>query len=127
MKIGRVLLMKEVDNLTIPDEFVVEMTGNDDNSTLVYIEYYKDKSEKHFKSVVEETKKDILSMKKDAEIETTYNDNVGAITIKQSGSRSELLLALFQEILLQLNFYYDNERIKEFFDYVKVYEFWEEK
>ncbi|MGC8685912.1 MAG: hypothetical protein ACP5T7_09560, partial [bacterium] len=61
------------------------------------------------------------------EINITYKDGIGIITIKQRGSKSELLLALFQEILLQLGFYYENDKIKEFFDYVKVYEYWEER
>ncbi len=127
MKVGRVLTMREINNLTIPDEFVVEMKGDDCNSELVNIEYYRDDDKKHFMSISEETKKDILNMTKNVEIKIAYNNNVGSITVKQSGSRSELLLALFQEILLQLGFYYSNDRIKEFFDYVKVYEYWEEK
>ena len=127
MKIGRVLTMREIDNLSIPDEFSIEMKGDDSNSELVYIEYYRDADEKHFKEIAEETKKDILSIKDNVEINITYKDGTGIITIKQKGSRSELLLALFQEILLQLGFYYENDDIKEFFDYVKVYEYWEEK
>ena len=127
MKIGRVLTMREIDNLSIPDEFSIEMKGDDSNSELVYIEYYRDADEKHFKEIAGETKKDILSIKDNVEINITYKDGTGIITIKQKGSRSELLLALFQEILLQLGFYYENDDIKEFFDYVKVYEYWEEK
>jgi len=127
MKIGRVLTMREIENLSIPDEFLIEMKGNDSDSELVYTEYYKDSSEEHFKEISGETKKDILSIKDNFEINYNYKDGIGTITIKQKGTRAELLLSLFQEILLQLGFYYENSDIKEFFDYVKVYESWEEK
>jgi hypothetical protein len=127
MKVGRVLTMREIDNLSIPDEFSIEMKGDDSNSELIYIEYYRDADENHFREIAGETKKDILSIKENVEIDITYREGTGIITIKQKGPRSELLLALFQEILLQLGFYYENDEIREFFDYVKVYEYWEEK
>jgi predicted transcriptional regulator len=127
MKVGRVLTMKEIENLSIPDEFSIEMKGDDSNSELIYIEYYRDADENHFREIAGETKRDILSIKENVEIDITYREGTGIITIKQKGSRAELLSALFQEILLQLGFYYENDEIREFFDYVKVYEYWEEK
>ncbi|MGC8584862.1 MAG: hypothetical protein ACP5L4_01905 [Thermoplasmata archaeon] len=127
MKVGRVLTMREIEHLTIPDEFSIEMKGDDNNSELDYIEYYRDSDEKHFKEMALGTKKDILSIKNNVEIDVTYREGTGIITIKQKGSRAELLSALFQEILLQIGFYFENNEIREFFDYVKVYEYWEEK
>jgi hypothetical protein len=125
MKIGRVAVLKEIEERTIPDEFTLEMKGNDSDSTLTYNEYYRTNDEERFRFISEETKKD-LNAPGTAVENIEYEKGVGKITVRVSGTRAQLLEALFREILLQLQFYYESDAIREFFDYVKVYESREE-
>ncbi len=125
MKIGRVAILKEVEEWMIPDEFTLEMRGNDSSSVLTYTEYYRTEDEARFRFISEETKKDLTSM--GAVVENIeYENGIGKITVKTEGTRAQLLEGLFREILLQLQFYYESNAIREFFDYVKVYESREE-
>ena len=125
MKIGRVAILKEVEEWMIPDEFTLEMRGNDSSSVLTYTEYYRTNDEARFRFISEATKKDLESGGPVVEgIE--FKDGVGKITVRTEGSRAQLLEGLFREILLQLQFYYEPNAIREFFDYVKVYESREE-
>jgi len=125
MKIGRVAVLKEIEERTIPDEFTLEIKGNDASSTLIYTEYYRTEDEARFRFISEETKKDLTSM--GAVVENIeYENGIGKITVKTEGTRAQLLEGLFREILLQLQFYYESNAIREFFDYVKVYESREE-
>ena len=125
MKIGRVAVLKEIEERTIPDEFTLEIKGNDASSTLIYTEYYRTEDEARFRFISEETKKALTSM--GAVVENIeYENGIGKITVKTEGTRAQLLEGLFREILLQLQFYYESNAIREFFDYVKVYESREE-
>jgi hypothetical protein len=122
MKVGRVALLKKIDELVIPDEFNIDLKQDGEKYILEINEFYHC-DEETFRIIEENTKKDDLL--NGNTINSEFKNGVGRIEIQFKGDKKELLERIFREILLQLQFYIDEEEIKEILEEIKVFEIWE--
>jgi len=124
MKVGRVALLKKIDELVIPDEFNIDLKQDGEKYVLEINEFYHC-DEETFRIIEKNTKKDELL--NGNIINSEFKNDVGRIELQFKGDKKEILEIIFREILLQLQFYIDEEEIKEILEEIKVFEVWEEE
>jgi len=124
MKVGRVALLKKIDELVIPDEFNIDLKQDGEKYILEINEFYHC-DEETFRIIEKNTKKDELL--NGNIINSEFKNDVGRIELQFKGDKKEILEIIFREILLQLQFYIDEEEIKEILEEIKVFEVWEEE
>jgi hypothetical protein len=109
MRSGKVAMLEVYDMMKIPDEFSMTVKGDEENTIFVYQEKFIEPRDEFFAT-------------DDKGATRSYDKyrGMGTIVLKGMGARGEILAKLFNEMLLQLKFYLDDEEIREMVDNIKV-------